>query len=166
MELSARDVLEQRSSTLTSLLETPGGPFGASSGALGQRLSERWRSELRLIARILDETPQGGSVIGTLDIWHARTEAFIANSDADEPAWTDRQGLGWRAAEVIEVLNDLRDRLASWRDREGEGAPGGPSAATATEATAQATGELPAPAPTEGNAAAGPQTPPAREIAP
>lgn len=115
MQLSAREVLEQRSSTLASLLEAPGGPFGASSGALGARLAERWRAELRLIARILDETPQGGAVLGTLDIWHARTTTFMAGSDRAEPEWTDRQGILWRSGEVIEILDDLRDRLASWR---------------------------------------------------
>ena len=100
--------------TLTSLLDAPGAPLGASSSPLGAQFNARWGQERRLIERILDETAQGVAVNHTLRLWHRRTEAFLQSSTAEQPVWKDRHGQVWPADVVLELLADLEDRLSSW----------------------------------------------------
>jgi hypothetical protein len=122
--MTEHEVLQQRMTTLQSLLESPGGPFGAKGapGApLAQQLAERWRTELKLIARILDDCPSGQDLQQTLDLWCDRTAAFLATSKSDRPGWTDRQGQAWDAGEVLELIEDLKDRLKAWRPKPAEG---------------------------------------------
>ncbi len=151
MDLDARNLIEQRATTLRSLLDAPGGPFGTQSGDLGKRLAERWRLELRLIDRVLEETPDHKPVGPTLELWQQRTEAFVESSESEAPAWTDRQGQRWQALAVLEVLSDLEERLSR--------VPGGPGigdseAAVARGGTSPAGASRATEPPAEGNAGA------------
>lgn len=120
--MTERDVLQQRVSTLQSLLESPGGPFGSKAAPLASKLAGRWRAELMLIARILEDCPEGQDLQRTLDLWQARTSAFMSTSDADRPGWSDRQGRAWDAIEVLEILADIHDRLRAWRPKAADAA--------------------------------------------
>jgi hypothetical protein len=111
--LNERAVLEQRLVTLTSLLETPGGPLGDSGGVIGARLQETWSTERRLIERILAEA-QGDDVWTTVEAWHRRTTEFIRRSGDDDPQWTDRHGHQWDAQRVLDLLVDIQERLEGW----------------------------------------------------
>lgn len=111
--MKERDVLEQRSATLHGLLSSPTGPLGPNAGKLGDRLRAGWETEVRLIERLLSETP-GDDVLSTIGAWRARTDAFVARSPTDAPCWTDKHGQTWDARAVLSILDDLRERIERW----------------------------------------------------
>jgi hypothetical protein len=122
--MHARQVLDQRRSTLAGLLATPHGPLGPNAGQLGERLRGTWELELRLVERLLAETP-GDDVLATIAAWRSRTEAFVARSAPSRTAWTDRSGVVWNGPDVLAVLADLDDRVRRWLGEEHEQTPGG-----------------------------------------
>jgi hypothetical protein len=110
--MNERTVLEQRITTLDDLVAA-GGVLGPAGASLGQRLRSGWEVERRLLGRIVAETP-GDDVRATLALWQARTEAFVAKSDAEAPGWTDKEGNHWDAREVLALLDDTVERLDAW----------------------------------------------------
>jgi hypothetical protein len=117
--MNERAILIQRVTTLSGLLDTPGGPLGPKAGGLSQQLQAGWEAERRLIQRIIEETPADApdaEIEATLDIWRDRTAAFIKSSDSDRPTWTDRQGTVWDAQSVLAILEDIRERIEAWQD--------------------------------------------------
>jgi hypothetical protein len=111
--VNQRGVLTQRITTLTGLLETPGGPLGPNAGPLGDRLRRDWEVERRLLERLLTET-DGDDVSTTIGRWRTRTETFIARSAGGTATWTDRQGCVWEAPAVLLLLADTQDRIDRW----------------------------------------------------
>jgi len=122
MGMTDRAVVEQRITTLTGLLETPGGPLGPAAGKIGEELLDSWRAERRLLQRILKETV-GEDVSATISLWYERTAAFAERSDSDRPAWRDREGNLWVADDVLRSLDDMRQRIAIWLADEGRSQP-------------------------------------------
>jgi hypothetical protein len=112
-----REVVRQRILTLDGLLADPNGPFGQSGGDLAAKLAAGWRSERRLLRRILDET-KADDVRATLQVWHERTAAFAEKAEDDDPNWRDRDGHVWHAREVLRLLDDFRRRLEAWIQEE------------------------------------------------
>ena len=113
--MNEREILEQRAITLRGLIEVPGGPFTAAAAAgIGERLVGRWKSELRLIERILDESKVESQIVPTLEIWRSRTSAFLESSEDDIASWTDRSGTTWNASSVLEIIAELDERIANW----------------------------------------------------
>ena len=86
--MEQREVVRQRILTLDGLLADPNGPFGQAAGPLADKLAGGWRSERRLLRRIIDET-KGDDVHGTLERWYERTAAFADGSEDEEPSWRD-----------------------------------------------------------------------------
>lgn len=111
--MNERTVLEQRITTLSGLLDTPGGPLGPNAGDLGDQLRGGWETERRLLERVLADT-QGNDVSGTIGAWRDRTQAFVARSGPGTPSWTDREGRTWRADEVLALLDETQDRIDRW----------------------------------------------------
>jgi hypothetical protein len=111
--MDERTVLEQRVTTLTSLLDGTGNFLGPAGTTLGARLRDTWTTERRLLQRILVEST-GRDVRTTLALWRDRTTAFIDRSTDTRPAWTDRDGTRWDAVEVVELLDQTVERLDSW----------------------------------------------------
>lgn len=111
--MNQRNVLEHRLATLDGLLDAPGGPLGPNAGELGQRLHAGWRTERRLLQRLLGDA-QGDDVHATIRAWRQRTAAFAAKSDDDRPAWVDREGVTWDAKQVLELLDDTQERIDRW----------------------------------------------------
>jgi len=122
--MHAREVLDQRRSTLAGLLATPQGPLGPNAGQLGERLRGAWESELRLVERLLAETP-GDDVLATIAAWRSRTEAFVERSAPSRTSWTDRSGVVWNGPDVLVMLADLDDRVRRWLGADHEQTPGG-----------------------------------------
>jgi hypothetical protein len=112
--MDEKRILEQRIVTLTGLLDTPGGPLGPTAGALGQRLRQSWDAERRLLCRLLSDT-RDGDLRATMGLWFERTSAFLRQSADDPATWTDRDGHQWDAAQVLELLADVQERLDSWQ---------------------------------------------------
>jgi hypothetical protein len=111
--VTEREVLLQRRATLVALLASPNGPLGPNAGAIGERLRRGWQTEVRLLDRLLAETP-GDDVRTTIAAWQARTVAFAARSPGKPTAWTDRQGLSWDADVVLCLLGELTERIDRW----------------------------------------------------
>ena len=111
--MHARQVLDQRRTTLTGLLAAPHGPLGPNAGPLGERLRAGWQLELRLVERLLAETPDD-DVLATIAAWHRRTEAFLTRSAPDSASWTDRSGMVWHGPTVLDLLADLDERVRRW----------------------------------------------------
>jgi len=116
--VDARDVVNQRVTTLDGLLADPTGPFRGSGGPLADRLAEGWRAERRLLRRILDES-RGGDVRATLGLWTERTSAFLDRSAEGDASWQDRDGHVWDAADVLRILEDLARRIDTWLAEDG-----------------------------------------------
>lgn len=112
---NARQVLEQRAAVLASL----GSGAFQGSAPLTHNLQQSWHRERLLIERVLEETGETDPVLATLDRWEARTSAFQAKAGQVDAGWTDRQGMTWQADQVLAMIADLRDRLSSWRERDG-----------------------------------------------
>jgi hypothetical protein len=112
-----REVVRQRILTLDGLLADPNGPFGQTGGDLAAKLAAGWRSERRLLRRIVDET-KGDDVRATLQVWQERTAAFAEKAEGDDPSWRDRDGHVWHAREVLRLLDDFRRRLEAWIQEE------------------------------------------------
>jgi len=111
--VNEREILSQRIVTLSGLLDTPGGALGPAAGELGARLRAGWETERRLLERIVAEA-KDGDVRTVVDVWHARTTAFLGGAGGDAAGWTDGEGRRWLAAEVLALLDDVRERLATW----------------------------------------------------
>lgn len=116
---NARQVLEQRAAVLASL----GSNAFQGSAPLTHNLQQAWHRERHLIERVLDETGEQDPVLATLDRWEARTTAFQAKAGRTDAGWTDRQGMAWQADQVLALIADLRDRLSSWREKDGTPPP-------------------------------------------
>jgi hypothetical protein len=105
-----RDVLQHRLATLSSLLATPKGPLGGKHNAVAQRMLLDWEVEKRLLERILAES-QVGDVRATVEAWATRTRAYAGSAPDGERSWTDRSGVRWDAQQVLDILDETRERL-------------------------------------------------------
>ncbi len=130
---NARQALEQRVAVLASL----GAGALKGSSPLGSSLQAGWERERTLIQRLLDDTAEQARVLATLDRWEERTTAFQARQGRPDARWTDRQGQDWQADQVLALLADLRDRLSSWREKDGP-APGADAGAPAHTPSSEA----------------------------
>jgi len=111
--VNQRTVLEHRIGTLEGLLAAPGGPLGPNAGPLGDRLRGDWLAELRLLQRLLAETP-GDDVRPTIGQWRDRTRAFAARGATAGASWSDKQGNEWSADTVLRLLDETEDRVDRW----------------------------------------------------
>jgi hypothetical protein len=110
--MNERTVLDQRVTTLDGLIDA-GGLLGPAGANLGAQLRSSWEAERRLLRRILAETA-GNDVRATLELWQARTTAFLARAEEPNPGWLDRDGNRWDAEQVLGLLADTLERLDAW----------------------------------------------------
>lgn len=109
-----RAFLRHRLATLAGLLAQPNGSL-RSGGALVQGIRAAWRTEHRLLERILAES-RSRAPQETIELWRQRTERFLAAAAEPDPEWRDREGQTWNARQVLAILDDLAERLRTWAE--------------------------------------------------
>lgn len=112
--MTTRDLLERRLQTVKTLAAPGALQRGVDEedgrDALENELTRQWKTEARLIRRILDEEGEPEAVLQT---WRERTESFQERYP-DRTGWTDTEGEGWHADLVLQAIENLLDHIENW----------------------------------------------------
>ncbi len=110
--MDIRTFLRQRLKTLTAL--TAGGALRrglkTDTPELEDSLAAQWKTEARLIQRVLDEPDEP---VAVLHRWRERTEQF-RDRYPEREGWTDQRGQFWRVDLVLTAIDNLLEHIESW----------------------------------------------------
>lgn len=112
--MEIRERLARRLQTLQTLI-APGtvqrGVERGSDDMLENALTRQWKTEARLIQRVLDAS---GDPVQILETWRERTEAF-QEQHPDRAGWTDAAGNDWHVEFVLDAISNLLEHIENWQ---------------------------------------------------